>query len=129
MFRRKYFKGQCPSCKAQRKLTLINTDEELGVVWMRCDKCKQTHSYPVERVRKSGRVLTNEQFQKIKESLSKVLKYNPEKTYFIGQRIHHPKYDETGEVIKKESTAGKHKMIVVNFENSGKKKLVEDFKA
>ncbi|NIR47216.1 hypothetical protein GWO43_01855 [candidate division KSB1 bacterium] len=126
-FRRKYFNGRCPKCNRPRKLTLIGEDEDVGVVWLRCNKCLETHSYAVERLRKTGRVLTKSELKKRNEAMSEVAEYTPDKTYWIGQKIHHPDFDEVGEIVKKEETSGKNQMIIVEFENQGTKKLVEGF--
>lgn len=125
-FKRKYFKGRC---KRVRKLEYIGENEELGILWLRCGKCLESHSFPVERVRKTGRVFTEHELEMIKKEELKITNYSPKKTYWIGQKIHHSEFDDVGEIVKKEQTAGKNQMIVVKFKNKGIIKLVEGYEA
>lgn len=57
-----------------------------------------------------------------------MVSYSPQKTYWRGQTIRHDTLNDVGKVIRKEKSDGDTKIIVVEFENSGKKKLVEDFR-
>lgn len=128
-FRRKYFNGHCPKCNRNRRLTLVGENEELGVVWFRCGKCLETHSFPIEGVRKTGRVLTESEIEEREDALEQVVEYSPEKTYWVGQKIHHTEFDDDGEIVKKVETAGNNQMIVVKFENRGTMKLIEGYDA
>lgn len=126
-FRRKYFRGRCPECESQQKLKLVAKQDELGTIRMRCLTCSQIATYPVERVRKTGRVLTERQFKKFKAAMTKILNYSPQDTYFVGQKIRHPVFDEVGQVMKKKKSTGRHQIILVKFENVGEKELVEGY--
>lgn len=128
-YRRKYFRGVCPKCKRSRKLELVGENEDQEIVWLRCSKCLESHSFPIEQVRKTGRVLTENEMERRKDAMSKVVEYSPEKTYWVGQKIHHAEFDDEGEVVKKEETAGNNHMIVVKFENKGTMKLVEGYES
>lgn len=123
---RKYYKGQCHHCGEFRKLVLIKKDEDQKILLLRCGECSALNEFPLERVLKTGRVLTEKEFKNREEALSEVQYYSPEKTYWQGQRIRHPVLDEVGKVIAKGKTGDEHKIITVDFEKSGKKKLVED---
>ncbi len=50
--------------------------------------------------------------------------YSPRMHYLIGDIVYHKKFKEAGPVVNKES--GSPSCILVNFEKSGMKKLVED---
>jgi hypothetical protein len=50
--------------------------------------------------------------------------YSPGKHFFIGERVHHKKWKETGVVVGKDK--GIPGSILVNFEKSGLKKMIED---
>jgi hypothetical protein len=50
--------------------------------------------------------------------------YSPQLHYLIGDVVYHKKFKESGAVVSKES--GSPACIVVNFEKSGMRKLVED---
>lgn len=125
---RKYFKGKCETCEAKTEFTLHQEIESEGVLEVRCNQCHGLFSFPFERVLKNGRLLTGAEFEKRQEALSKVVSYSPQKTYWRGQTIRHDTLNDVGKVIRKEKSDGDTKIIVVEFENSGKKKLVEDFR-
>jgi hypothetical protein len=50
--------------------------------------------------------------------------YIPKEHYLIGEKIHHKKFKDTGFVVGKDR--GAPARILVQFEKSGLKKLVED---
>jgi hypothetical protein len=54
--------------------------------------------------------------------------YSPEESYEIGETIFHEEWQEYGKVKAKEITSSGHSAIVVDFEKSGEKKLLENFK-
>lgn len=50
--------------------------------------------------------------------------YSPDLHFLVGEVIYHKKFEETGAVVSKE--IGSPSCIMVNFEKSGMKKLVEN---
>jgi len=50
--------------------------------------------------------------------------YNPHERYFIGERIQHKGFKEYGYVVGKDN--GKPERILVNFEKSGLRKLIQN---
>lgn len=122
---RKYFKGVCQQCGERTKMTLIEYDKVKGLLRLRCDVCPGFSVFPIERALKSGRLLTQEEYEKRKQALSQVMNYSPRKIYWRGQRIRHNVFDEIGKVVKKEKTDGDHRVIIVSFDKAGKKKLIE----
>lgn len=125
----RYYEGFCQECREFRKLLFQDKDEQLGIIRMRCDNCFFLNAFPVKRVLETGRVLTESEFKKREEALSKVTDYSPKKTYWLGQTIRHPALNDVGKVVAKEETADQHKLITVDFENNGTKKLVEEYEA
>ncbi|MFQ5638605.1 MAG: hypothetical protein ACE5IR_11490 [bacterium] len=121
------YKGICGQCGAFGKLTFWEEGKANGVLRLRCSQCLMVSDVPLKKILKSGRVLTEEEFNRRKEALSKVLDYDPASTYWVGQKIRHPRFKDSGEVKKKERTSGNHKMIVVEFEKKGTKRLVEGY--
>ena len=77
---------------------------------------------------KSGRILNEEEYAARKKALSQVIDYNPMKTYWIGQRIHHASFEDSGEIVRKKKSDGGQELIVVKFEKLGEKMLVEGLK-
>ncbi|MFQ5752443.1 MAG: hypothetical protein ACE5HI_10635 [bacterium] len=125
---RKHYNGHCHQCDEFSKLVLIEKDEEQEIFRLRCSQCFALNEFPLERVLKTGRLLTEKEFENREEALSEVQDYNPKKSYWRGQKIRHPVFDEVGKVVAKGETVDDNKIITVNFEKSGKKKLVEDLK-
>jgi hypothetical protein len=79
-----------------------------------CSKCFKTFCF-------SGRDLL--EGQKAAEQSSR--DYAPREHFYIGEKIFHKKWKESGIVVGKEKgTSGM--TILVNFEKSGLKKLIED---
>lgn len=50
--------------------------------------------------------------------------YAPAEKYQEGEFIHHPGWNDTGKVVGKKESGGGRRMIVVEFEKMGKRKLV-----
>jgi hypothetical protein len=125
--KRKYFQGECRHCGTQKKLILNEWDESRDVAILRCSDCPSIFEIPFGRILKTGRVLTVNEYDEREKALSEIQNYSPEKNYWRGQTIRHPVLNETGKVIAKSETNAKQKIITVDFEDSGKKRLVEDY--
>ncbi|MCG8605132.1 hypothetical protein MJD09_09060 [bacterium] len=101
-------------------------DNEGEILQVRCDGCRAVLSFPFERVLKTGRILTEDEFQDRTEALSQVFDYDPKQSYWRGQKIRHHKWDDVGKVVDKKQTQDNHKIIIVDFEKIGRKQLVEE---
>ncbi len=82
-----------------------------------CSKCLKTFCF-------SGQDLI-EQSKDENKSEQSLHEYSPADHFLIGEKIYHKKWKDTGMVIGKEK--GTQKSIIVNFEKTGLKKLIEDF--
>jgi hypothetical protein len=80
-----------------------------------CSKCGKTFCY-------SGKDLKEQ--KELPEEASKPRDYLPKNHYVIGETIIHKKFKENGRVVGKDH--GSPTRILVLFEKSGLKKLVED---
>lgn len=125
--KRKNFTGYCPKCNEVKKLTFVGENKELAIYWLRCNTCAETHYYPIKRIQKTGRVLTPDDLKSRTDPMSNVVEYSLDKTYWIGQRIHHSVFNDIGKIVKKRQTAGRHQVIIVRFDHNGTKELVEGF--
>ncbi|NIR47212.1 hypothetical protein GWO43_01835 [candidate division KSB1 bacterium] len=126
-YKRKYYKGLCRKCGELKRLVLWQEDDSREILRLRCLDCYTMNDVPVERVLRNGRVLTENERKNRKEALSQVLEYSPKNTYWKGQRIRHPVLNDVGKVVNKVETDGNHRIIVVDFEKNGTKKLVEGY--
>lgn len=80
-----------------------------------CSKCYKTVCF-------SGKDLLEQ--SKNEEAAVPPRKYSPREHYHLGETIHHAKWDDKGLVIGIDQ--GIPNRILVNFEKSGTKKLIED---
>jgi hypothetical protein len=53
--------------------------------------------------------------------------YDPTVSFEIGDSIYHKEWDDVGKVTGKETTSSGIKAIIVEFEKSGTKRLLEQF--
>ncbi|MCX7727774.1 MAG: hypothetical protein N2053_13120 [Chitinispirillaceae bacterium] len=81
-----------------------------------CTKCLKTFCF-------SGNDLLEEEKEK-KEESSSVRDYSPDTHFYIGETIYHKKLQEKGVIVGKEK--GNPSRILVNFEKTGMRKLIED---
>lgn len=124
-YNRKYYNGLCAGCGEFAAMTLLRYDRSAGELHLRCNDCLRLNVYPIKRALKSGRLLTQQEFEERSKALAEIRDYSPGKTYWRGQRIRHKKFNDIGEVIKKEKTEGNHQVIVVKFDRIGQKRLVQ----
>ena len=80
-----------------------------------CGKCLKTFCF-------SGNDLLEQ--RKSEASEEPPHEYAPGEHFFIGEKVHHKKWKDKGVVVGKEK--GTPGTILVNFEKSGVKKLIED---
>ncbi|MFZ1978888.1 MAG: hypothetical protein WAV76_13120, partial [Bacteroidota bacterium] len=52
--------------------------------------------------------------------------YSKEKIFTIGQEIYHEEWDDVGRIVRKDKTSNGVQTIIVAFEKSGEKKLIEN---
>lgn len=122
---RKYYKGRCSGCGEFTEMTFTGYNKAEGKLQLRCRNCRGLNFYPIKRALKSGRLLTEKEFEERDKALAEIRDYTPQQTYWRGQKIRHKKFNDVGEVIKKEKTEGNHQVIIVKFARVGEKKLVQ----
>ncbi len=123
---RKIYEGWCRRCQSVRKHRLVGWNEEAELAWLRCSGCHTTYAFETHRLLPDGKLAdapvedNNENPQTRKE----VIEYDPALTYNVGQKIHHPVFQDVGRVIAVQRN-GRSNKIIVDFENVGQKVLVE----
>ena len=120
-------KKYCPVCKAEVSMTVMREAEgEDDLWWLLCSECD------------SRFVLTQQQYRKEKKpdisaiTAKQAKEYHTDKTYKVGQIIHHSKLDDVGVVIDKASapsTVDCSGSIIVSFMELGQKTLIEGYNA
>ncbi|MFC1716427.1 hypothetical protein ACFL6S_22340 [Candidatus Poribacteria bacterium] len=118
-------KKHCPVCEEEVYMTVIREAEgEEDLWWLLCPTCDNRF------------VLTRQQYQREKKPdisavrTDKAKEYHTNKTYKVGQLIHHSKLDDVGLVIDKASapsTVDCLGSIIVSFMELGQKTLIEGY--
>jgi hypothetical protein len=122
MAKTKNIEAFCNFCGSVTKMELAgNTSEgeDSNKQWAKCKKCKQKVVIDLDDLKKE----TKPTIQNLKTEDSQT--YSPMKSYAIGESIFHQKFNDFGVVIGKELSSQGKRLIVVEFQNSGKKKLIE----
>lgn len=91
-------------------------------LWVRCTKCHNTMlvnlAAMLEEKPKTHTNLT----------AAECTPYQPTKVFALGEAVYHKDWDDIGTVIGKEVTASGRNAIIVSFDKSGERKLLENFK-
>lgn len=91
-------------------------------LWVRCTKCHNTMlvnlAAMLEEKPKTHTNLT----------ASECTPYEPTRIFAIGEAIYHKDWDDIGTVIGKEVTGSGRNAVIVSFDKSGERKLLENFK-
>lgn len=122
MARIKNIEGFCGFCNATTKMELSgdsNLSKDDTRKWAKCKKCKQTVLVEFEvKEKMSKETEENEQNEKLKI-------YSPKSSFLIGDAIYHQGWDDTGVVLSKELLSNGVSSILVKFNKSGQKQLIE----
>lgn len=123
--RRKYVTLFSPFLMTETKHELIGEPFEIeGVLhqWARCTKTRHSQLVNLELLNSKSAESQLQQYNP-----EDAIKYDPTKEYKIGDVIYHSKWDDIGVVTQKIITSSGDYAIVVQFEKSKTKKLVEKF--
>jgi hypothetical protein len=90
-------------------------------LWVRCTKCHNTMLVNLTAL------MSEKPKTHTMVSPSECTPYSPSRIYAIGEAIFHKDWDDVGTVIGKEVTASGRNAVLVHFEKSGERKLLENF--
>ena len=91
-------------------------------LWVRCTKCHNTMLVNLAALlQEKPKAHTN-------LTASECTPYTPSRIYAIGEAVYHKDWDDVGTVMGKEVTASGRNAVIVHFDKSGEKKLLENFK-
>ncbi len=125
MAKSKYIVHLCAYCHRETKMELVgetqSSEQESAPskAWYRCTRCK--HSALVDRSRRGQ--TKNAAAGKV--DLENCVEYAQDKTFDIGQTIHHAGLDDVGLVTGKVKISNGIHAINVSFEKLGERRLVE----
>jgi hypothetical protein len=92
-------------------------------LWVRCTKCHNTMLVNLTSLM-SEKPRTHTTL-----SAAECTPYSPSRIFALGEAIFHKDWDDVGTVIGKEVTASGRNAVLVHFEKSGERKLLENFQA
>lgn len=127
MARIKNIEAFCSVCNSTTKMELagdvpvFNSETKR---WAKCKKCKQMMM--VELASGTEQIKTSTE----KPSVEKIeyencSEYSPQKTFIVGESIYHKTWDDYGMVVSKAISSTGQNSIIVEFQKSGQKKLIE----
>jgi hypothetical protein len=122
MARIKNIEAFCSVCGTHAKMELgatvsgLNTENKR---WAKCKKCKQMVMVELNDGSKAAKT----SLEGIESQDCTV--YSPKKSFTVGESIYHQNWDDFGKVVSKELMSDGHSSILVEFQKSGQKKLIE----
>jgi hypothetical protein len=126
MAKTKYIMHHCAYCRRETKMEFVgnqpsNADNTETVKnWYRCNKCKHSALLTLphaNQTKKSHTIALNRE---------QCTDYAKEKTFTVGEYIYYAEWDDMGKVIRKDKMSNGTHSIIVSFEKSGERKLLEN---
>lgn len=122
MAKSKYVDAYCNFCAAETKFEIVGESGPTfddAKFWAKCKKCKQTMLLDSQQLEKESKPKVDE----IRSDKSET--YSPKKSFEIGESIFHESWNDFGIVLSKKVLSNGKSSILVEFQNNGKKKLLE----
>ena len=123
MAKSKFKEVNCSYCKKVTKMIILKEPED-NKGWFQCTKCK--HSFCVDL--NIGEEDKREERPAIKLDKENSTVYSPFKEYSIGESIFHTEWDDFGKIEHKKKLSNGQSAIMVKFDKSGPKNLIEGLK-
>ncbi len=126
MAKTKYISFECPYCHRLAKLEFVGLAAEKANetngqrAWYRCARCKHSVLIAVAEIESRKRTALTA------IARENCTPYSKEKIFTIGQEIYHEEWDDVGRIVRKDKTSNGVQTIIVAFEKSGEKKLIEN---
>ena len=114
----------CPVCEEEVPMSVIRAaEDENDLWWLLCPSCDSKFA------------LTRREYQREKQpDISAIEKdnartYHTDQTYLVGELIYHPKLDDMGLVLSKDSLSSFDcsGSVTVSFMETGQKTLIEGY--
>src|SRR5437773_2387607 len=121
MARTKYSERFCGYCNKASRMEFVGEMEgRQDKVWFRCTRCHHTSLMELTVstvVGENGKIDVNS-----------ATRYNPLSSFKIGEAIFHTEWNDVGMVVSKMKTSDGSQSILVTFEKTGQKRLIENLK-
>ncbi len=108
------------SKKDKKKKEQVEPDDAENQYWLKCPNCNQVQLVSEWQIQ----IDRQTKLEELKPD--DCAKYFPQGLYAEGDAVFHPTLNDVGIVRTKQSTASGANVIIVEFQNSGKKQLLEN---
>ncbi len=121
MARTKYSERFCGYCNKAARMELIGEMHSAAEkTWFKCTRCHHMTLVDMKAELSNG--------SGNKADANTAALYNPQQTFTVGQSIFHTVWDDVGKIVSKTRTSDGNQAIVVSFEKTGQRTLIENFK-
>lgn len=134
--KKKTIEQYCSVCKKTFQMEIVDDSDSHEVLWLKCPECEGFLPYMTgmedagegdqEETDKNEYELAPEDLTA--EERKNALVYNQAEEYKINDIIYHRSWNDYGKVIEKGSLPGDRKVIIVQFVDQGRTRLLEGVK-
>lgn len=121
MARTKYSERFCAYCNKVTRMELAGEMNGMeGKIWHRCTRCHHTTLIvlgPEGNGQANGKI-----------DPSTATPYDPGHSFKVGEAIFHTEWNDVGKVLSKTKTSDGSQSILVSFEKTGQRRLIENLK-
>ncbi len=135
--KKKTIEQYCSVCKKTFKMEIVDDSDSNEVLWLKCPECEGFLPYMTGmNGEEEGGAQENTEIKKYElapedltvEERKSALVYNQSEQYEIDVIIYHRSWNDYGKVVEKEMLPGGRKIIVVQFVDQGRTRLLEGVK-
>ena len=117
MARTKYSERFCAYCNKETRMEIVGAMEGIqDKTWFRCTRCH--HKALLDAVDAT----------ESKPDQAHATVYTPLQSFRIGEAIFHQEWNDVGKVMSKTKTSDGSQAIMVSFEKTGHRRLIENLK-
>ncbi|HMD13355.1 MAG TPA: hypothetical protein VKI62_01875 [Bacteroidota bacterium] len=120
MARTKYSERFCGYCNKATRMEFVGEMEgRQDKMWFRCTRCHHTSLMDITSTSSAndGKI-----------DATTATPYNPLSTFKVGEAIFHTEWNDVGKVMSKNKTSDGSQSIIVSFEKTGQRRLIENLK-
>jgi len=131
--KKKTIEQYCSVCKKTFQMEIVDDSDSNEVIWLKCPGCEGFLPYMTGMESEEKQEGTDNKYELAPEDLTaderkNALVYNQVEEYKIDDIIYHRSWNDYGKVIEKGALPGDRKVIIVQFVNQGRTRLLEGVK-
>lgn len=124
MAKSKFKDVNCSYCKKVTKMMILKEPED-NKGWFQCTKCKHSFCIDLSHIEDDKK----DESKETNPDKANFTVYSPYKEFSIGESIFHSEWDDYGKIEHKKKLSNGQSAIMVRFDKSGPKNLIEGLKA